>query len=172
MLSGYLWKGHRIFIDSFYSCLLLSRYLYFKDAFITGMTRFNRIGMPVFSDNMNENQCITYITHGMHLDVFKDKKKVLYILTSVYSNDINKENKKPESLRKYNEFMNGVDKANQMHSYYRFGHKTRKWWKVYFFELLEISIVNAYILYKSYNQKMSHKDFRLQLAENLLEGFK
>ena len=102
----------------------------------------------------------------MHLDVYKDKKKQLHILSSVYGNSL--ENNRPESLRKYNEYMNSVDKANQKMSYYRFPHKQRKWWKAFFIQLLEISIVNAYTLYKINNKNKSHKEFRLSIVNDLL----
>ena len=72
----------------------------------------------------------------------------------------------------YNEHMLGVDKLDQMMSYYSFLHKTIKWWRKVFFWVLEVATVNAYILYKVLAQKrgerpMSHLAFRRKLILSL-----
>ena len=74
----------------------------------------------------------------------------------------------------YNEHMLGVDKLDQMMSYYSFLHKTIKWWRKVFFWVLEVATVNAYILYKVLAQKrgerpMSHLAFRRKLILSLSE---
>ena len=53
----------------------------------------------------------------------------------------------------YNTYMLGVDKLNQMMSYYSFLHKTVKWWRNVFFWILEVATVNAYIIYKVLAEK-------------------
>ena len=55
---------------------------------------------------------------------------------------------KPAIVDCYNHFMNGVDIADQHSVYYRFIRKTVKWWKKIAFWLIEMSMVNSYILYK------------------------
>ena len=51
---------------------------------------------------------------------------------------------KPEIVHDYNNYMSGVDKADQMVRYY-----SLKWWKRIFFHLLDTTIVN-------YTQKVVH----------------
>ena len=51
---------------------------------------------------------------------------------------------KPSLTVKYNTYMGGVNQANQMLS----THRTIKWWWSAFFHLLDLSIVNAYILHQ------------------------
>ena len=41
--------------------------------------------------------------------------------------------RKPEVVVEYNKYMLGVDKLEQMGSYYSFLHKTIKWWRKAFF---------------------------------------
>ena len=53
----------------------------------------------------------------------------------------------------YNTYMLGVDKLDQMMSYYSFLHKTVKWWRKVFFWILEVATVNAYIIYKVLAEK-------------------
>ena len=46
-----------------------------------------------------------------------------------------------------------------------------KWWKRVFYHLLDLSLVNANILYNEASVKpMNHMDFRLAVAKGLLEG--
>ena len=49
-------------------------------------------------------------------------------------------------VNSYNHSMNGVDVADQLTVYYSFVGKTRKWWRKIFFYLLEVSVVNSYLL--------------------------
>jgi hypothetical protein len=44
-----------------------------------------------------------------------------------------KEKQKPVCIQNYNDHMAGVDKGDQMMSYYAFEHKTMKWWEKLFF---------------------------------------
>ena len=78
---------------------------------------------------------------------------------------------KPLMIEKYNMYMWGVHKADQLLSYYRFGHRTVKWWRRAFF--YRNAIVNAYILYRISTQpgrKLDHKHFWIELAKQLLSG--
>ena len=70
--------------------------------------------------------------------------------------------------------MLGVDKLDQMMSYYSFLHKTVKWWRKVFFWILEVATVNAYIIYKVLAEKrgerpMSHLAFRRKVILSLSE---
>ena len=42
---------------------------------------------------------------------------------------------KPVMVEQYNTYMGGVDKADQLISYYGFSHRTVKWWRRAFFHL-------------------------------------
>lgn len=51
---------------------------------------------------------------------------------------------KPVVVCRYNNFMGGVDLAD--HYIASYARKTIKWWRKMFFLMLEIGVVNAYIL--------------------------
>jgi hypothetical protein len=54
----------------------------------------------------------------------------------------------------------GVDRSDQMLSYYTFARKTVKWWKKLFFHLFDLAAVNAHILHnRSSKEKMSLEIF-------------
>ena len=57
----------------------------------------------------------------------------------------------------YNKHMLGVDKLDQMISYYSFLHKTIKWWRKVFFWILEVATMNAYILYEVLVEKRGER---------------
>jgi len=76
-------------------------------------------------------------------------------------------------VENYNKFAKGVDKLNQRAEYYRYEHRTRKWWKPIFYQFIEIAMVNLYILHqsdKSSKSKLSYKDFRIQVAYKLFQN--
>ena len=65
--------------------------------------------------------------------------------TSVTSRATGKTAIKPVVIDHYNQFMNGVDLADQYTTYYSFVRKSKKWWKKVCFWLLEVATVNSYI---------------------------
>ena len=79
---------------------------------------------------------------------------------------------KPVMVEEYNRHMGGVDKADQMLSYYSFSHRTIKWWKRAAFHLIEVAVVNSYILYKLSDQSgryLTQKEYITELARELVE---
>ena len=65
--------------------------------------------------------------------------------------------------------MGGVDRSDQLLSYYGFCHRTVKWWRRAFFHLLDLSVVNGYILYRRHGAgHCTHEQFRVELARELL----
>ena len=61
--------------------------------------------------------------------------------------------------------------GDQLLLYYEFSHRSVKWWKRVFFHLLDLTLVNAHILFKAATgSRMSQLDFRSSVATSLLEG--
>ena len=58
---------------------------------------------------------------------------------------------KPLCITECNQYMSGVDRMDQMISYYPFTRKTIKWPKKVFFYLLEISLYNSFVIFKAKN---------------------
>ena len=65
----------------------------------------------------------------------------------------------------------GVDRLDQRMSYYQFMRKSVKWWRKVFFWLMEVAVVNSYILYcqNSNTRRLSHKAFRQELVVALCQ---
>jgi len=78
---------------------------------------------------------------------------------------------KPACIVDYNKYMAGVDGLDQMISYYPFTRKSVKWTTKVLFYLMEISVHNAYVLYKARSSTKKYNTmfkFVLQLAKQLL----
>ena len=68
--------------------------------------------------------------------------------------------------------MLGVDKLDQLVSYYSFLHKSVKWWRKVFFWLLEVTVVNSYVVHKEHCTKQKIKPLdHLSYRRNLLMKF-
>jgi hypothetical protein len=75
---------------------------------------------------------------------------------------------KPAAVSVY-KYKTGVDRSDQMLSYYSFERKTRKWWEKLLFHLFDLVIVNAHIFHnKTSKKKVSLEVFYEKVAKGLL----
>ncbi len=79
----------------------------------------------------------------------------------------------PESIKLYNQYMNGVDRADQLRSYYHYKLKSRKFYMYIFFFLFESCKGNSFVLQKKYSPSPVKflKIYRLALAERLIGNY-
>ena len=80
----------------------------------------------------------------------------------------------PEAIIVYNSHMGGVDRGDQLRGYYNCRTRSRKFYKYIFYFLFDVSITNAFILYKHYHATVKYKNlkrFRLQLATELIGDY-
>ena len=54
--------------------------------------------------------------------------------------------------------MKGVDQSDQLIRSYSVLRKVKKYWKVLFFPLIDVSIVNAFVLWKEYRSRAQNCD--------------
>ncbi|PNF31295.1 hypothetical protein B7P43_G12669, partial [Cryptotermes secundus] len=62
-----------------------------------------------------------------------------------------------------------VDKADRMANRYSISRRTWKWTNKLFFQLLDLTILNSFILLSCCGAKLSHREFRLALVRNMVE---
>ena len=60
--------------------------------------------------------------------------------------------KESMAIHKYNAFMNGVDKSDQILNTNNVLCKCVRWWKTLFFHMIDIALVNGYIVFQSYRK--------------------
>lgn len=80
----------------------------------------------------------------------------------------------PTAIHDYNFNMNGVDRADQLRSYYESHLKSWCTWYPIFYWALDTLISNSYILYKDHpkaEEGLEHKEFRMRLAWELIIGW-
>ena len=59
--------------------------------------------------------------------------------------------------------------SDQLLTYYSFLHKTGKWWRKLWVHILNMLVLNAYILNKKFgSKKLSHSDYCEYIAEYLI----
>ena len=80
---------------------------------------------------------------------------------------------KPIMIRDYTKYMGGVDRADHYCSSYAFIQKSLKWWRKIYFFILEVAIVNSFILFnldrkEKHLKTISHKSYRKQLIEAMV----
>jgi len=171
--------GHKLYMDNFFPSPDLYDDLAQKKIFYCGTVRLHRKGMP-----KNLKPKILRLKHGdsrvrsrgdMMAVVWKDKRDVC-LLTNIHDppREGNYHNEhgnaiKPAIVADYNCHMGHVDNADRMANSYTASPRTWKWTKKLFYHLLDMAIVNSYILLSSCGgKKISHRDFCLTLIREML----
>ena len=76
---------------------------------------------------------------------------------------------KPHIVEWYNRHMSYVDSFDRMANSYLISWCTFKWTMKLFFHLLDLTVLNSWILLSSCGAKYTHWDLRLLLVRNLIE---
>ena len=177
--KNYQNKGHHMYFDRFFAGIPIVEHLFGKGTYATGTVQLNRKGLPkeAKSSKLAKGQSKFYQKPGTNvvLTTWRDKRQV-NILSTYHIDNVDDQGK-PHSVIDYNTHMGGVDLNDQLCSYYRIGRASHKWWRYIFWFLLNISITNAWILYKCSTHQppiptnYDHLKFRLELASLLRAGY-
>ena len=76
---------------------------------------------------------------------------------------------KPHIVQQYKRHMGYVDNSGCMANSYLMSQHTFKWTTKLFFHLLDLRVLNSWILLSSCGAKYTHQDFSLLLVRNLSE---
>lgn len=186
LLEGLEGKGHHVFTDNYYSSPALFAELREKGFGACGTVRVNRRGIPAaMKQPMGKGEVATaWVDESMMALKWVDKRPVS-MLSTIHDDRMmtkvrrtrradggQEEIRKPVVIEEYNKYMGGVDRSDQLLSYYGFPHRTLKWWKRALFHLLDMAVVNAYVLYtvstSASLKKLTHEQFRVEIAKQLL----
>ena len=179
LMKDFLKQGYHLYCDNFYSSPKLFRDLLENGCFSTGTVRENRIGFPKGLRNSlpktADRGTSRWFREGKLLFVkWKDTKDVSVMTTyskATGTNTVQRKRKEngvfvthnvniPPPIKDYNEHMGGVDLSDQLIQYYQVLRKSKKWWKKLFFHLIDLAVVNSYLIYKSTGKCISQKEFR------------
>ena len=68
--------------------------------------------------------------------------------------------------------MGGVDRADQLRSFYCSGWQSKKWYRYIFWFLFNVSVCNAFVLESEhFGSKRESVYFKLDLTQQLIDGF-
>lgn len=180
---GLLDKGHHVYLDNFYNSPELYEELSLLHTYACGTLRSNRKNVPLAikqKRKMARFECI-YRRNGDLLIVKYYDKRAVHMISTIREAEVSVLNKvdrqtnnlvmKPHCVVDYCRLMGGVDLSDQIHQYYTCLRKTAKWYKKLFFHLLNLTVINAYLLYKKFSEdenKLGHYEFRRALCESLI----
>lgn len=178
LMQGKLNVGHSLYMDNFYNSFPLASKLLANQTYCTGTLRMDRKHLPeeVKSAKLKKGETIARYAEGVMVAKWRDKRIVAYMSTEHDNNMVQSENRrhvlreKPLAIVQYNAHMKGVDRSDQMLSYYPSDHKSIRWYKKIFVHLLQMIMVNSQKLYNFANvdNNMTLYDFRLAVIEELL----
>ena len=168
LMEPYFNQGYHLYVDNFYSSLTLMKHLFEKGVPATGTILETRRSFPANLKNSKvwakgkergtmrwerqppclvlqwvDNKVVSMITTvgnaNDHVQVSRKEKTA-----GVYSSKVVQQ---PKTFETYNKYMNAVDRSDQILATFNIQRKCLKWWKVMFYHLIDIAIVNSYILF-------------------------
>ncbi|CAG5046111.1 unnamed protein product [Parnassius apollo] len=178
LMRPYLLKGHQLYMDNYYNSVTLSQKLVDLKTHTTGTLRSNRKDNPkdIIKKKLKKNQHVWVRKNKVYVSKWVDKRPVLMVTTSVHPRLIEIQNRfqqrkiKPAEVAEYNQHMSGVDRADQMISYYSSPRKTIRWYKKVMFHLLDVAVWNSFFIFKKYCQaNCDFLLFREELIRRLLD---
>lgn len=181
LLHPYLEKGHTLITDNWYTSPHLYNVLHKHKTNAFGTVRKNRKDMPHFEGKLTKGQFDYRCTNNLLALKWRDRKDV-WMLSSAHEPKMIKSGRihyrtgspklKPECVVDYNIKMGSVDHVDMVLSTINSCRKCLKWYKKYFFHLLDISIYNSYVLYQCVTgKKLKYKDFHLSLVKQILQKY-
>jgi len=150
-------RGHKLYMDNFFSSPKLFDDLLKKQIYCCGTVSPNRKGMPQDLRPKTTKQKRGDIRIRTRVDLtpilWRDKRDIC-MLTKIHSapaegNFCNEGGKaiQLQIVMDYNHHMGYVDKGERMANSYSISWRTFKWTKKLFFHLLDLAILNSYILH-------------------------
>lgn len=183
LTEGLIRSGRNVTVDNFFCSLSLAQQLLDKQLTLVGTMRKNRKELPqqmlitkgrdVFSSLFAFRKDATLVSYC------PKKGKVVCLLSSSHNQDdvdYTRPDKKPDIILKYNSTKGGVDTADQMLRTYSTKRRTRRWPVAVFYNMLDISALNAFIIWMSlnphWNSKSTHRRrlFQLALGKQLIHN--
>lgn len=192
LLEGFEDKGHKVYMDSFYSSPSLFLKLKDKNIGACGTVNINRKGMPqglkpsalslkkgdspVFMRKKDDDlvACAWHDTKRLALLSTIDNNLTLEKNVRSRENDTGYRTvEKPVIAEQYNHFMGGVDTLDQLLGTYQYPHKSQKWYHTIYHRVREVALVNGFIVYRKAHEinKLDPKQFRQAVIDGLLKNW-
>ena len=186
-------------MDNFFTGIPLISKLENAGIYSVGTIQNNRSLYPVclkdktMQKSMKRGEYHTASAGSMVATVWRDTKVVSFVSNVHNSHGTSTVDRKkkdgtvvqinsPPCVHDYNANMGAVDKSDQLQQSYAIDRKSRRWWRRLFHILLDLTMVNAYIIYcqnfkllqnpPNVNQKpLSQVEFRSKVVKGLVGTF-
>ena len=158
MIEGYLDKGHILFLDNYYTTIDLCNYLYTRKTGCIGILRYERSGdknlhlglkkgeLKHYSYSKYKHILLTIWYNAIIVQAISNCRKIESVVYFTYDR---KPKLTPLVFRDYSKKKIGVDMNNHITALKRYPHKSWKWWVVFFNYILQVTITNAYIIFRN-----------------------
>ena len=179
LVNNLLGKGYRLFIDSYYTSYEITSCLLQNKTDSVGTLRRDRKHLPKAVTDKNlklkvgERKVRYESKTGIMCTRWKDKKDVFTMSTCVEDGILQvRRAGQPKDIPKvidtYNKNMGGVDRSDQMLTSYEIERKrVKKWYKKFFYHLVNVCVFNAHIIATKLGSKVTQLQFREELIESL-----
>ncbi|XP_045783491.1 piggyBac transposable element-derived protein 4-like isoform X2 [Maniola jurtina] len=191
LLKGLEGKGHTIWMDKFYSSPILARQLKQRGFDCAGLVQKSYLPTEVservrniIDDETEKNRNMSEI-HGStsgDVDIFAwiTKNRCVNFITTYHGTEtvVTNNLKTPKIMLDYNLHTQGVHRKDNLLFKFQMERKNllfkflinrknaKVWYKMFFRKLLNVSVLNAHILYNK--RDMKHYDFRKKLCKQIL----
>ncbi|KAM3926735.1 piggyBac transposable element-derived protein 4-like [Leptodactylus fuscus] len=145
-------KGQNVTCDNFFTSYQLGQMLKKKQLTMLGTLRKNKPELPQGILSKREVYSSTFYFSGNTTVVSyvpKKTKQVILMSTMHYDNAVSdREDRKPDIILDYNATKGAVDTLDQVISTYTCKRKTNRWPMILFYNILDVSAYNAFVLWR------------------------
>jgi hypothetical protein len=200
LVNPYLGQGYHVYFDNFFTSPKLVEDLFMNGTPSSGTCKINRAGFPksmkdvkVWAKKLKRGS-MRWARESNVLTLQWVDNRPVSLITSIDSandkKDVERRTKtkgvfervnvsQPYAIHRYNQYMNAVDRSDQMLACHNVSRKCYRWWKTLFYHLIDMAIVNSYILFQSHRDsnpdnpalhrisKYSIVDFREQTVRQI-----
>ena len=186
--------NHKLYYDNYFTGLEVQLYLVKQGIWSLGTVRCNRLpqcnlledailkkrGRGSFDEKVSSIDDVSF-----NAVRWFDNKAVNFLSTFIGTEPVTevrrwsasesafKMIKCPKIVTQYNKHMGGVDLLDSLLGLYRTRLRSKKWYHRIFFHFMDLTIVNAWLLYRRCNDKaMRLLDFKMSVAEALCRSGK
>ncbi|XP_039550046.1 piggyBac transposable element-derived protein 4-like, partial [Pimephales promelas] len=151
-------NGHNITCDNFFTSYALGEELLKKKVTMLGTVRKNKPELPselLAMKNRKVTSSMFAFTEKATVVSYCPKKGKNVLLMSTMHKDAvlsDREDRKPQMVLDYNETKGGVDNLDKVTATYSCRRMTARWPLVIFFNIIDVSAYNAFVLWREINK--------------------
>ncbi|XP_042875839.1 piggyBac transposable element-derived protein 4-like [Penaeus japonicus] len=166
-MSSSMGKGYCVFVDNWYTSPSLFHILQSRRTNAVGTVRVSRKWMPR-DLTVKRRGDVDYRSSNTGLLALQWRDRNVVTMLSTVHNAQVEEGGKPRVVADYNVGMKGVDVGDQFSASYSTPRKSRVWYRKIFFFLFDLALVNSFAVYRTMGGRMPQKEFRMELAMQMI----